>query len=104
MSLAVAQRTRELGVRLALGADRSDLLRMVVGQGMALVGVGALIGLFGATIAARAVGTLLYGVAPLDPWAYGVSAAALALAAVAATLVPAVRATRVNPLEAMRAE
>jgi ABC-type antimicrobial peptide transport system permease subunit len=77
---------------------------MVAGQAMSLVGVGALIGLFAATMAARALGTLLYGVAPLDPWTYAVSAAALGFAALAATLVPAVRATRVNPLEALRAE
>jgi putative ABC transport system permease protein len=104
MSLAVAQRTRELGVRLALGAAAPDLLRMVVGQAMALVAVGALIGLGGAMVAARALRALLYGVAPLDPWAYGVSGVVLALAALAATLVPAIRATRVNPLEALRAE
>jgi predicted lysophospholipase L1 biosynthesis ABC-type transport system permease subunit len=104
MSLAVVQRTRELGVRLALGADARDLLRMVLGQAMALVAAGAFVGLVGAMIAARAVRTLLYGVAPLDPWAYGISAAVLALAALAATLVPALRATRVNPLDALRAE
>ena len=104
MSLAVVQRTRELGVRLALGADAQNLLRMVLGQAMALVAAGAFVGLVGAMIAARAVRTLLYGVAPLDPWAYGISAAVLALAALAATLVPALRATRVNPLDALRAE
>jgi putative ABC transport system permease protein len=104
MSLAVAQRTRELGVRLALGADARALLRMVVGQAMALVAVGGLVGLVGAMVAARAVRTLLHGVAPLDPWAYGISATILALAALVATVVPALRATRVNPLEALRAE
>jgi ABC-type antimicrobial peptide transport system permease subunit len=104
MSLAVAQRTRELGVRLALGADARKLLRMVLGQAMALVSVGALVGLVGATIAARALRALLYGVAPLDPSAYAISASVLVLAALAATLVPAVRATRVNPLDALRAE
>jgi putative ABC transport system permease protein len=104
MSLAVAQRTRELGVRLALGADTRDLLRMVVGQAMALVAAGALVGFLGAMAAARALRTLLYGVAPLDPSAYAASGVVLALAALMATLVPAIRATRVNPLEALRAE
>jgi predicted permease len=104
MALAVAQRTRELGVRLALGADTQALLRMVVGQAMALVAAGALVGLVGAMVAARTVRTLLYGVAPLDPWAYGISAGVLAVAALAATLVPALRATRISPLEALRAE
>jgi predicted permease len=104
MSLAVAQRTRELGVRLALGADAHDVLRMVVGQAMALVAVGAVVGLGGAVLAARALRTLLYGVAPLDPVAFGTSAAVLLLAALVSTLVPAVRAARVNPMEALRAE
>ncbi|MFN2563575.1 MAG: ABC transporter permease [Gemmatimonadaceae bacterium] len=104
MSLAVAQRTRELGVRLALGANARDLLRMVVAQAMALVAVGALVGLGGAVLAARALRSLLYGVAPLDAWAYAGSAAVLALAALTATLVPALRAARVSPLEALRAE
>jgi predicted permease len=104
MSLAVAQRTRELGVRLALGADAGDLLRMVVGQAMALVALGAVVGIIGAIVAARTLGSLLYEVAPLDPWAYGLSAAVLGLAALAATVMPAVRATRINPLEAIRAE
>jgi ABC-type antimicrobial peptide transport system permease subunit len=104
MSLAVAQRTRELGVRRALGAGAGELLRMVVGQAMTLVAVGALVGLAGALIATRAMRTLLYGVAPLDPWAYATSAVVLAIAALAATLIPALRAARVNPLEALRTE
>jgi putative ABC transport system permease protein len=73
-------------------------------RSVATLGVAAVVGLGGAMVAARALRTLLYGVAPFDPWAYGISAGVLALAAVAATLIPALRATRVNPLEALRAE
>ncbi|HKG93548.1 MAG TPA: ABC transporter permease [Gemmatimonadaceae bacterium] len=104
MSLAVAQRTREIGIRMALGAARGRVLSMVLAQAMALAGAGVAAGFAGAVLATRALGAILYGVTPLDPLTYAASGVLLALAAAAAALVPAVRATRVNPLEALRVE
>jgi putative ABC transport system permease protein len=97
-------RTREIGVRLALGAGRADILRMVVGRGMALVGAGVVIGLAGALALGRFVRGLLFGVGPADPLTLaGVSLLLLAVSG-AAALASARAASRLDPLEALRAE
>ena len=100
----VSQRSRELGIRLALGAKPAALFRMVVGQGMRPVAIGGVIGLAGAVAVTTLMQSLLFGVAPVDPAAYAVATAALAAIAVAACAIPALRATRVDPLTALRDE
>jgi ABC-type antimicrobial peptide transport system permease subunit len=92
-----------IGVRLALGADRGRVVAMVLREAMALTAVGAAAGLVGALAAGRALRSLLYDLAPADPWTYAGTVAVLALAAAAAALVPAARAARASPLEAIRA-
>ena len=104
MSYAVAQRSRELGIRTALGGTRSTLLALVVRQGMTLVAVGVGIGLVAGAALTRLLTGLLYGVSPLDPAAWAGVTVALALAGLVATLLPAARATRVDPMLAIRAE
>ena len=100
----VSQRSRELGIRLALGARPAALFRMVVGQGLRPVVIGAAIGLAGAVAITTLMQSLLFGVTPVDPAAYAVATAALAAIAVVACAVPALRATRVDPLTALRDE
>jgi putative ABC transport system permease protein len=100
----VSQRSRELGIRLALGAKPAELFRMVVGQGMRPVAIGTAVGLAGAVGVTTLMQSLLFGVTPVDPAAYAVSTAALAAIAVAACAVPALRAMRVDPLAALRDE
>jgi ABC-type antimicrobial peptide transport system permease subunit len=104
ISYAVSQRTREIGVRMALGAQRGDVRRMVVGQGMAVVGIGVGLGLVAALGLSRLMGSLLYGVEPVDPVTYGLVAVSLALVARAASWLPAARATRVDPATTLRQE
>ena len=100
----VSQRSRELGIRLALGARPETLFRMVVGQGMRPVAIGAALGLAGAVAVTTLMQSLLFGVTPVDPVAYVVATAVLGAIAVAACAVPALRATRVDPLVALRDE
>jgi putative ABC transport system permease protein len=100
----VSQRSRELGIRLALGAKPASLFGMVVGQGMRPVAAGAVLGLAGAAGITTLLESLLFGVTPVDPAAYGVATAVLAAIAIAACAVPALRATRVDPLVALRDE
>jgi len=104
MALIVTQRTREMGIRFALGASRSDVLRLVLGQGVVLVGIGLAAGLFGALVVSRALRSVLYNVAPLDPAALISALLTLSLVALIACFVPARRASRVDPIEALRAE
>ena len=103
-SYAVGRRTREFGIRVALGAQPAQVTRMVVGQGARLAGAGAAVGLLGAVAAGRALSSLLYGVSPLDPLTLGVVPLLLGVATVLATLAPARRATRADPVESLRAE
>ena len=104
MALTVTQRTRELGVRLALGAQRADIFRLVLSQGMLLVLAGLTIGLLGALGAARGLQSVLYGVGGFDVSALSFALLALAVVAIIACCLPARRATRVDPIEALRAE
>ncbi len=104
LSGSVTERTREIGVRLALGASRGDILGLVVRQGMTLTGLGVVIGLSGAVAASQAIVTLLFGVSRLDPITYvGVIALLVGVSAIACW-VPARRATKVDPLVALRYE
>jgi predicted permease len=104
ISYAVAQRTREIGVRVALGAQRRNVLALVLGQGMRLVTVGVVLGLAGALALTRTLSSLLYGVSATDVTTYATVPLLLGAIALVATYVPAARATRVDPLTAIRAE
>lgn len=104
VSYTVAQRTREIGIRMALGADQANVLKVVVAQGMLPVLVGLTIGLAASFGVTRLMAGMLYGVKAVDPLTFGSVALVLALVALFATVVPALRATRVAPLEALRYE
>jgi predicted permease len=104
LAYSVAQRTREIGIRVALGAPRSRIARLVVAQAAVLALIGAAVGLLAAHRAARLLGSMLYGVAANDPWSFAAGGAVLLLTALIAALVPTRRALRVDPLVAMRAE
>ena len=104
MAYSVAARTREIGVRVALGAQPSDVFAMVVRQGMGAAAVGLTAGLLGAAALGRVLTSLLYGVRPTDALTFGGTAAVLLVVVMAACLVPARRAVRVDPLEALRSE
>jgi len=104
ISYTVAQRTREIGVRVALGAQRRNVLALVLGEGMRLVAVGIGIGMLGALAVTRALSSLLYGVSATDVTTYATVPVLLGAIAFAATYLPASRATRVDPLTAIRAE
>jgi predicted permease len=104
IAYGVTQRTREFGIRLALGASRGDVLRLVCREGAVLAGVGLLIGLVGAFATARFLEGLIYQVSTYDPIVFITVAMLLALVALAATLLPARRATKVDPMVALRTE
>jgi predicted permease len=104
MAYSFSQRTHEIGIRIALGAQRIDIFRMAVGEGMRLVVIGLAVGLLGAVALTRFVRTMLFGVSPADPLTFGAISAALAAVALLACYIPARRATRVDPLVALRDE
>jgi putative ABC transport system permease protein len=104
ISYGVSQRTREIGVRVALGAQRNDVLTLVVRQGMILAGIGIALGLVGAFGVTRVVASMLIGVSPQDPMSFGAVSLFLAAVAFVASVVPARRATRVDPIISLRAE
>jgi predicted permease len=104
MSYAVSQRTREIGLRMALGAGRGDVLRMVAREALRLSAIGIAIGLVTAAAATRALGQLLYGVSSGDPVTFAAVAAVVVVTALAASYFPARRASRVDPMAALRTE
>jgi putative ABC transport system permease protein len=104
VSYSVTQRTAEIGLRMALGAERGDVTRMIVGQGLGLVGAGLGVGLLLSLAATRYLGTLLFGVSATDPWTYGGVVLLLVLAALTACYLPARRTARIDPLAALRHE
>jgi ABC-type antimicrobial peptide transport system permease subunit len=104
LSYVVAQRTRELGIRSALGSPKSSLVTLVARDGLLLVAGGLVLGLIGGAAVTRLMTFMLYGVSPLDATTWTLAVALMAVAGLFATLIPARRATRVDPLIAIRAE
>jgi ABC-type antimicrobial peptide transport system permease subunit len=104
LSYTVTQRTRELGIRMALGAESGSVMRLVVGQAMAPALIGVLLGLAGAWGATRLISSLLFGVSATDPITFIAVTIFLLIVALAASWIPARRATRVDPLIALRSE
>ena len=104
MAYSVNRRTREVAIRMALGAERHQVLAMLLGHGGRLACAGIAIGVFGAAGAAQLLRSLIYGVSGFDPIAYGVAAAMLLLVALSANLIPALAATRIEPVRALRDE
>jgi ABC-type antimicrobial peptide transport system permease subunit len=100
----VNRRTHEIGIRMALGARRGDVLRLVLSQGLRLSGMGAVVGLAGALAASRLMSQFIYGVTPTDPLSYVASIFVAVSVALAACYFPARRATRVDPMAALRHE
>ena len=104
ISYSTRQRTNEIGVRIALGAQSRDVMRLIVGQGLWLAVVGVMIGIGAALLLTRAIKSLLFGVSPTDPLTYLAISILLLLTALVASLIPARRATKVDPLIALRSE
>jgi predicted lysophospholipase L1 biosynthesis ABC-type transport system permease subunit len=102
IAYGVSQRTQEIGVRMSLGADRGRVQRMILGEGLRMAGAGIVLGIGGALVASRAAGGLLYGVQPVDPLTWGTVAIFLVVVVATASLVPARRASRVEPVVALR--
>jgi len=102
LAYSVSQRTKELGLRMALGADRAGVLRLVVREGMIVGAAGIVCGIAGAGLLGRALSSLVFGVSVWDPSTYAVVSSVLALVALAACVVPAIRASRVDPMVALR--
>ena len=104
ISYLVTQRTREIGIRMALGAQRADVLKMVFGHGAKLVGIGLAVGLAGSLVATRSLSALLFEVKTADPVTFAITAGVLVTIALAASYLPARRATKVDPMSALRCE
>jgi ABC-type antimicrobial peptide transport system permease subunit len=104
ISYSVSQRTREIGIRLALGAQQRELKGMFIRSGLTLAAIGAGIGLATAVLLTRLMKSLLFGISPLDPLTYVAAPLVLAIAAVLASYLPARHAAAVDPVEALKAE
>ncbi len=104
ISYSVAQRTQEIGIRMALGAQAGGVLSLVIGQGMQLAGIGAVIGLAASLVFSRLLRNQLFHVSAFDPLTFALTALILIAAALMACYIPARRATRVDPMDALRYE
>src|SRR5690606_19696861 len=104
MAYSVSQRRREIGMRMALGADRRDVIRLVLGRALRIVAAGAAAGLFGSLIATRVLRRFLFEVTPTDPIVFATVTLLLMAVGVMAAWLPARRATRIDPFTALRAE
>jgi ABC-type antimicrobial peptide transport system permease subunit len=104
MAYTTTQRRHEIGIRMALGAKSADVLSLVLGQGMRLVGIGLGLGLVGAWILSRVLSSQLFGITARDPYTYAAVALLLAGVALTATYLPARRAARLDPMLALRSE
>jgi len=104
ISYSVAQRTREIGIRMALGARRADVLKMTIKEALKLVGIGMMIGLVVALLLTRVIATLLYGISASDPSTFVAISLVLLIVAIVASYLPALRATKVDPVVALRAQ
>ena len=104
LAYLVAQRKREIGIRVALGSSRAGILRLVLREGLRLVAVGLVVGIAGAVFLKKAVASEIYGVRPLDPFVLAGVIALLSIVALAACVVPARRAMHVDPMVALRDE
>jgi putative ABC transport system permease protein len=104
MAYSVVQRTHEIGLRMALGARHSDVLRLIILQAMRLVLIGEGTGLIAALVLTHAVSGLLYGVSPSDPWTVAVAMTVLTLVALTASFAPARSVMKLDPVEALRYE
>jgi putative ABC transport system permease protein len=102
LSYSVSLRIREIGVRMALGAAPGNVIKLVTGQGIKIVGVGLIVGVLAGVIAAHLIASVLYNVSATDPVALATSMLILSLAALLACLLPAYRATRIDPIVALR--
>ena len=102
MSYSVAQRTHEIGIRMALGAQKSDVLKLTVGQGLKLVSIGVAIGLLAALILTRVMSSLLFGISATDPTTFVTISMVLVSVALLASYIPALRAMKVDPMFALR--
>jgi ABC-type antimicrobial peptide transport system permease subunit len=102
LSYLVSQRVTEIGIRIALGAQRAEVLRVVLFDGLTPVLFGLLIGLAGGATAARFIKTILYGTSPLDPIVFATMVGTLLLTAIVACALPALRASRIEPMQALR--
>jgi len=101
---SVVLRTHEIGVRIAVGAQRADVLRLILSQGIKIAGIGLLFGIVGSWAATRLIARLLYGVGPTDPFTFFSVSLILVAVALLACYIPALRATRIDPASAMRSE
>ena len=104
VAFTVSRRSREIGIRMALGAERRDILRLVLGQGLTLAAIGAGIGLVASLAAMRLLSTMLYGVRPTDPLTFAGSSTLVILVALAASWIPARRAASIDPMQSLRTE
>jgi ABC-type antimicrobial peptide transport system permease subunit len=104
IAYSVSQRARELGIRIAIGAQRGDILGLILREGLTTAGVGIVLGLIGALLVTRLLKGMRFGVSATNPFIFGINALILMAVELAACLIPARRASRIDPMEALRYE